>query len=151
MKYRNTANISSFISLMEHHCASDVALNTNKARLCPLYCFFFFSSPWSFLSSPLRSYLPFTSSPPPPSDATLNYLLVKDKRVRRGRSVNTCESESAFTWREREGGFSSSLWAAQYHLVWHNAVFRCIIACLFRIRTTEVLDVLEVAHIWHQN
>lgn len=76
--------------------------------------FYFPLSPFLFSAacSPPLSSLPldqsspplFSLSPPPPLDATLNYLLVKDRRMRRGRSTNTWESESAFTWRETERG-----------------------------------------------
>lgn len=89
-----------------------------------------------YTSSLLQSALP---SPPQLSDASLDYLPVKDKRMMWGRSRNTWESDSVFTCRKRKSGGEKKV----------KFLFHYVIIAL-RASLSVLISVLQVCavHVW---
>lgn len=88
-----------------------------------------------YTSSPLQSALP---PPPQLSDASLDYLPVKDKRMMWGRSRNTWESDSVFTCRKRKSGGKKVKFLFHYVIIALRASLSVLIS---------VLQVCAV-HVW---
>lgn len=110
-----------------HFWPSIFLLSANKAILCPLSC---------FTHHPLFSQL---YLPPQLSDASLDYLPVKDKRMMWGRSRNTWESDSVFTCRKRKSGGGKK----------SKFLFHYVIIAL-RASLSVLISVLQVCavHVW---